>query len=81
MGNVQWHQLDHLQTICTSLQTDNHTNTSSLNLYTLDALPDAQPSSNIAKALRAHLLFSYNKAKDTSREASVLKPARSVHPF
>jgi len=27
----QWHQLDHIQTICTSLQTDNHTNTSSLN--------------------------------------------------
>jgi len=26
----QWHQLDHMQTICTSLQTDNHTNTSSL---------------------------------------------------
>ena len=32
----QWHQLDHMQTICTSLQTDNHANTS-------DALPDAQP--------------------------------------
>jgi len=28
---MQWHQLDHMQTICTSLQTDNHTNTSSLN--------------------------------------------------
>ena len=27
----QWYQLDHMQTICTSLQTDNHTNTSSLN--------------------------------------------------
>jgi len=27
----QWHQLDHMQTICTLLQTDNHTNTSSLN--------------------------------------------------
>ena len=27
----QWHQLDHMQTICTSLQTDNHTNTLSLN--------------------------------------------------
>ena len=27
----QWHQLDHMQTICTSLQTDNHSNTSSLN--------------------------------------------------
>ena len=26
----QWHQLDHMQTICTLLQTDNHTNTSSL---------------------------------------------------
>ena len=26
----QWHQLDHMQTICISLQTDNHTNTSSL---------------------------------------------------
>jgi len=40
----QWHQLDHMQTICTSLQTDNHTNTSSLNLYRLEALPDAQPT-------------------------------------
>jgi len=27
----QWHQLDRMQTICSSLQTDNHTNTSSLN--------------------------------------------------
>ena len=26
----QWYQLDHMQTVCTSLQTDNHTNTSSL---------------------------------------------------
>jgi len=24
---MQWHQLDHMQTICISLQTDNHTNT------------------------------------------------------
>jgi len=38
----QWHQLDHMQTICTSLQIDNHTNTSLLNYYRLDALPDAQ---------------------------------------
>jgi len=29
-------------TICTSLLTDNHTNTSSLNFYRPDALPDAQ---------------------------------------
>jgi len=31
-----------MQTICTSLQTDNHANTSSLNFYRLDALPDAK---------------------------------------
>jgi len=37
------HQLDHMQTICTLLQTDNHTNTSSLIFYRPDALPDAQP--------------------------------------
>jgi len=24
---MQWHQLEHMQTICTSLQTDNHINT------------------------------------------------------
>ena len=39
----QWNQLDHMQTICTSLQTDNYTSTSSLSFYRLDALPDAQP--------------------------------------
>jgi len=27
-----WHQLDHMQIICTSFRTDNHTSTSSLNL-------------------------------------------------
>jgi len=31
-----------MQTICISLQTDNHTNTSSLNFYRLDALPGMQ---------------------------------------
>jgi len=32
------------QTICTALQTDNHTNTSSLIFYRPDALPDTQPT-------------------------------------
>ena len=27
-----WHQLDHMQTVCTSLQTDSRTNTSSINI-------------------------------------------------
>ena len=37
-----------MRTICTSLQTDNHTNTSSLNFYRPDAHSDA-------KALKAYL--------------------------
>jgi len=41
---MQWHQLDHTQTICTSLQTYNHTNTSSLYFYKPDALLGAQPT-------------------------------------
>ena len=35
-----------MQTICTLLQTDNHTNTSSLSFYRPDALPDAQPTAS-----------------------------------
>jgi len=33
-----------MQTSCTELQTDNHTNTPSLNFYRPDALVDAQPT-------------------------------------
>jgi len=29
----QWHQLAHMQIICTSFQTDNHANTLSLNFF------------------------------------------------
>ena len=39
----QWHQLDHMQIICTSLQTDNHASTSPLSFYRLEALPAAKP--------------------------------------
>jgi len=41
---MQWHQLDHMQTIYTSLQKDNHTNTSPVNFYRPDDLPDDQPT-------------------------------------
>ena len=47
---MHWHLLDHMKTMCTSLQRDNHTNTSSLNFYRPDALSDAKPS---VKALKA----------------------------
>jgi len=42
-GSYHMH-MDHMQTICTSPQTDNYINTSSVNFYRLDALPDAQPT-------------------------------------
>jgi len=40
----QWHQLDHMQIIWTSLQVDNHASTSSLSFYRPDALAAALPS-------------------------------------
>jgi len=43
MTGCQWHQLDYMQIVCTSLQTDSHTSTSSFDFfYRPDALPDAQ---------------------------------------
>ena len=44
MLHMQHMHVDHMQTMCTSLQTDNHTSTSSLNFYRPDAVPDAQPT-------------------------------------
>jgi len=38
----QCHQLDHMQIICISLQTDNHATTSPLSFYRTDALLAAQ---------------------------------------
>ena len=40
----QWHQLNHTQIICTTLQKDNHTSTHHSIFYGPDALPDAQPT-------------------------------------
>jgi len=52
----QWHQLDNMQIIYTSLQTESHASTSSLSFYRLDALPTTQPTSS--KHWR-HLLTSH----------------------
>ena len=46
MMGWQWHQLDHMQIICTSLQRDNHASTSPLSFYRLDALTAAQPTAS-----------------------------------
>jgi len=41
-----WHQLDHMQIICTLFQTDNHASTSPVSFYRPDALPAAQPTAS-----------------------------------
>jgi len=46
MMGWQWHKLDHMQIICTSVQTDNHASTSPLSSYKPDSLPAAQPTAS-----------------------------------
>ena len=60
---MQWHQLDHMQTVRTSLQIDNHTNTSPLNFYRSVALPDSRP--NVQSTL---MRYEYTTAKWCSSE-------------
>jgi len=50
MMGWQWHLLGHRQIICTLLQTDNHTSTSSRKFYRLEAFPDMQTSVKARKA-------------------------------
>jgi len=40
------HQLDHMQIISTSLQTDNYASTPALDFYRLNAVPDVQPTAS-----------------------------------
>jgi len=49
----QWHHLDHMQIICTSLQTDNHANTSPPS-FLLVGCPSCHPTNSI-KALNDHV--------------------------
>ena len=61
MMGWQWHQLDHMQVICTSLQRDNHASTSSLKFfYGPDALPAAQPTASKHWRQKQHLPFRNN---------------------
>ena len=56
MMRWQWHQLDHMQIICTSRQTDNHASTSPLSFFTgrMPFLPpNQQPQSIEGKSERA----------------------------
>jgi len=45
MMGWQWHQLDHMQIICTSLQTDNHASTSPASFYPTNSVKAQKASS------------------------------------
>jgi len=66
MMGWQWHQLDHMQIICTSIQTDNHASTSPLK-FLLAGCPSCYPTNSI-KALKAlfALLVNGFAANDTN---------------
>jgi len=49
MMGWQWHQLNHMQIICTSLQTDNHASTSPFGFYRPDALPPTKPTATFSQ--------------------------------
>jgi len=59
MTEWQWHQLDHMQIICTSLQRYNHASISSLNF--LYAVCSSWRPTNSIKALKASTVFIDNK--------------------
>ena len=59
----QLHQLDHMRTICTSLQT----NISSVNVYRPNALPDAQLT---ASKQRRHVFINNDKRENISEAGS-----------
>jgi len=60
MMGWQWNQLEHMQIICTSLQTDNYASTSPVTTQLLQAgCPSCRPTNNI-KALKAKLLKALN---------------------
>jgi len=42
----QWHQLEHMQIICTSLQTENHASTSTLN-FLQAGCPSCRPTNSV----------------------------------
>jgi len=53
----QWHQLDHMQIICTSLQTDNHVSTSPLR-FLQAGCPSWHPTNSV-QALKAYYIYHF----------------------
>ena len=59
----QWHQMDHMQIICTLLQTDNHASTSPLSFYRPDALPAAHPKRQSTEDINMYITLGRHPCK------------------
>jgi len=69
----QWHRLDRMQTICTSLQTDNHDNTSSL--YFTSQILFLTPDVCIFKSLQALTALVLTNTEKCQDKYHILTPA------
>ena len=70
----QWHQLDHMQIICTSLQTVNHASTPSLSFLQAGCL-SCRPTNSV-KALKAHHIQYVNLTGTARSQTCMLVIAR-----
>ena len=78
----QCHQLGHMQ-VCTSLQTDNHANTSPLSFLQAGALPAAQPTASKhrtreIKPAFEYLMFIYKKGLKLNYRSSYSQQVSAV---
>ena len=72
-SGTQWHQLDHMQTTCTSLQTVNHTNTSSVNVYR-----PWRPTNSV-NALKTQALINYKETTDSLSDWYVVQNGYAIN--
>ena len=77
MMGWQWHQLDHMQIICTLLQTDNHASTSPLK-FLHARCPSCRPTNSV-KAMKALYLVQSYKFHLNVTQAAILKDHFQVH--
>jgi len=78
----QWHQLDHMQITCTSLQTYNHTSTLSLNFLRPDDLLGAQPTvSKHWRHFKDHNYLYEIQTLSQDSQQQVLKTSEMYHQY
>jgi len=59
----QWHQLDHMQIICTSIQTDSHDSTSSLS-FSQARCPSCHPTNSVRALKAKHRTYKLENKKN-----------------